>query len=183
MTKHIALLRGINVSGHHKIKMNDLIELLTKKGFKNVSTYIQSGNIIFESDEIDKQLIENKISTIIFEAYNYTIKTSVISFEELTNIFNSNPFLNKNAAIDISKLHVTILNLSPTNDLIDQLKSKFIDLDDQFEIYNNIIYIHTPNGYGRTKLTNTVFEKKFSCSSTTRNWKTISKLIELTNTP
>lgn len=183
MTTYIALLRGINVSGRNKIKMSDLTTLLLKSEFKNVSTYIQSGNIIFESNEADRDKIETKISTIIYENYNYSIKTLVVTLEELTKIYNSNPFLKQHSEMDISKLHVTLLNLSPSVQLIEQLKNKFINLDDQFEIYDNTIYIYTPNGYGRTKLTNTVFEKTFSCSSTTRNWKTISKLIALTITP
>lgn len=181
MTTYIALLRGINVGEHNRIKMADLVDLLNLNEFKNVTTYIQSGNVRLSSIEKNTQVLENKISKLIYERFEYTIKIFIIAKTDLNLIFNKNPFLKENKSLDISKLHVTILDTVPTNDQILHLKEFSTDFKDVYSIINNVIYLYCPNGFGKTKLTSTFFEKKLACKSTTRNWKTIIKLIEITN--
>lgn len=173
----ISLLRGINVSGQKKIKMADLKVLYERLGLANVLTYIQSGNVIFESDSSAGELIA-QLEKAIQEAYGFDVPVQVIASEDLIQIAAANPFL---PADDISKLHLTLLATEPNESL---LKNIAIDpkSGDEFKASGKAIYLKCPNGYGRTKLTNTFFESKLKTKATTRNWKTVLKVIELTQT-
>ncbi len=179
MLTYIALLRGINVSGHHKIKMTELKQLFLDLGYKEISTYIQSGNIIFKSNIKEPILIEDTIISAISKHFGHAIKVLILTKNELITVFNSNPFLEKNPSMDISKLHVTLLNKKPDLAGIPPIEELKETGDDEFQIIENTIYLHCPNGYGNTKLNNNLFEKKLQVTATTRNWKTIGKLVEL----
>lgn len=181
MLTYIALLRGINVSGHHKIKMTELKQLFIKLGFVDVTTYIQSGNVVFKSDIKEPILIEDSIISAISRHFRHTIKALVLTKKKLTTIFNANPFLAKDPTTDISKLYVTILNKIPDLAGIPNLEILIESNDDEFQIIENTIYLHCPKGYGNTKLNNNLFEKKLHVTATTRNWKTMSKLVEISN--
>jgi len=176
---YIGLLRGINVSGHHKIKMTELKQLFIELGFVNVTTYIQSGNVVFQTDLEEPDKIEQQILNGIQQTFGYKVQVLVLNKKSLETIFNSNPFLQK-SDIDISKLHVTLLSNEPVYEGIQQINEMTTNQDD-FEIVDKCIYLYCPNGYGNTKLNNNLFEKKLKVSATTRNWKTISKLVELSN--
>lgn len=178
---YIALLRGINVSGHHKIKMTDLKQLFLDLGYRNVATYIQSGNVIFKSNIKEPIFIEDTVITAIQKHFGHDIKVLVLTKNELTTIFDSNPFLAKDPTMDISKLHVTILNNKPDLAGIQTIEILVATNNDEFQLIENTIYLHCPNGYGNTKLNNNLFEKKLMATATTRNWNTISKLVELSN--
>jgi uncharacterized protein (DUF1697 family) len=173
----IALLRGINVSGKNMIKMNDLVVHIESLGFKKIRTYIQSGNIIFETENQDKKQIQNYIHKKIKDVYGFDVPTLVKSADELKSVFENNPFINGHH-IDIDKLHVTFLNDFPSKENVTKL-SDFRNLEDQFILVEDVAYIFCENGYGRTKLNNTFFENKLNASATTRNWKTVGKLVEM----
>ena len=181
MKTYIALLRGINVSGHNKIKMADLKELFTAEGFNYITTYIQSGNVVFKSTEANTFEIENQLIKAIKTKYNYTIKILVLNKTQLNFIFNSNPFLKENKDIDITKLSVTVLNNTPFNNGISEIETLNNSSQDSFKIVDKYVYLYCPNGFGRSKLTNNLFERKLKTDATTRNWKTIIKLIELSD--
>ena len=181
MLTYIALLRGINVSGRNKIKMTELKQLFLDLGYHDVSTYIQSGNVIFKSNIKEPILIEDTIISAISRHFGYEIKVLILTKDELTTIFNANPFLVKNPTMDISKLHVTILNKKPDLAEIPPIDILVATNNDEFQLVENTIYLYCPNGYGNTKLNNNLFEKKLMATATTRNWKTISKLVELSN--
>jgi uncharacterized protein (DUF1697 family) len=176
----IALLRGINVSGKNMIKMNDLVVHLENLGFKKIRTYIQSGNIIFETEAQDKTLIQKSIHEKIKDVYGFDVPTLVRSAVELKLVFKNNPFINEHH-IDIDKLHVTFLNDIPAKENVAKL-SEFRGLEDQFILKDDVVYICCENGYGRTKLNNTFFENKLKVSATTRNWKTVGKLVDMAYT-
>lgn len=177
---YIALLRGINVSGRHKIKMTDLKLLVEKEGFTNVITYIQSGNIIFSSKISSGKTIEKKLEIAIQNYFNYSIEVFAISANQLKKIFISNSFLSNNN-ITIEKLYVTFLKKIPAKEAIKILDNIKQFTADDFLIINKTIFIHCVNGYGNTKLSNTFFEKNLKIAATTRNWKTITKLVELSS--
>ena len=181
MTTYIALLRGINVSGSNKIKMTELKQLFLDLGYKDVATYIQSGNVIFKSNIKAPILIEDTIISAISKHFGHAIKVLVLTKDELTTIFNSNPFLAKDSTMDISKLYVTILNKRPDLAGIPNIDILIETNEDEFQLIENTIYLYCPNGYGNTKLNNNLFEKKLQVTATTRNWKTIGKLVELSN--
>lgn len=179
MKKYIVLLRGINVGGHKKIKMADLRAMLEAMNFSNVQTYIQSGNIIFEHESCANSELEKRIKTEIKNTFTHDVPVLALTVEELQHIFNNNPFLNGRNE-DITKLHVTILSKITDNQLIDSIKD-IQHKADEFQIIGKNIYLFCPDGYSRTKFVNNFFEKKLQVPATTRNWKTIKKLIKMTD--
>lgn len=179
MATYIALLRGINVSGRNTIKMIDLKQLFIELGYRKVTSYIQSGNMIFDSNITEQSEIEQQIKNAINQTFGYSVHVLVLSKKYLAAIFKSNPFIQK-TNIDTSKLHVTLLSDEPFSEGIEQIKELSTN-QDAFEIIDICIYLYCPNGYGNTKLNNILFERKLKSSATTRNWNTISKLRELCN--
>lgn len=175
MIAYLSFLRGINVSGQKLIKMADLKVLYEKLGLADVITYIQSGNVIFRSETYSSEL-ERNIEQAIQKQYGFDVPVQVISLEELTMIANQNPFL---PADDISSLYVTLLEELPNQDLLQRIEDDPSN-DDEFQVIGRAVYLHCPKGYGRTKLNNTFFESKLKQKATTRNWKTVLKVIELT---
>ena len=175
--KYIALLRGINVGSHKRIKMADLTKSLESLGFKNVKTYLQSGNVVFEDESADACKIAEDIEKKIGQTFKFHINVIIRTENELENIIKNNPFV-KDANIQHDKLHVTFLSNMPDSEIIQDLDMKK-DEDEKFEIAGREVYLYCPNGYARTKLKNDVFEKKLNTAATTRNWKTTNKLLEI----
>jgi len=180
MNTYIALLRGINVSGHNKIKMTDLKQLFLNLGFQNIRTYIQSGNVLFQSDEKDISSFEKSIKTAIKKKFEYDIKVLVITKKIIQTAFTSNPFL-KNKTSDITKLCVTFLSENPNTDGLQQLEEVANKGEDEFKMKDKFLYLHCPTSFAKTKLTNNLIERKLKVDATSRNWKTITKLAELSN--
>lgn len=176
MAVYIAILRGINVSGSNKLKMDDLKATLRNHGFEGVSTYIQSGNIRFEYSTKSSASLAKEIREIIKNEFEYEVPVIVMQSTELEEVVAQNPFLNQGA--DESFLHVTFLDSLPAREDLDKLENIQTG-EDQFVVYQHWIYLFCPNGYGRTKLTNNFFENKLRLSATTRNWKTLLKLREM----
>ncbi len=178
MQTFISILRGINVSGQKKILMADLKVLYEGLHFKEVSTYIQSGNVVFKTaTKLPDIKLAQKIEQAIYGKYNFEVPVIIRSKEEIGKIIATNPFV-KEKNIDLKKLHVTFLSEFPKKENIEIVnKSDFSP--DQFIIEGKEIYLHTPCGYGNTKLSNTFFEKKLKTKATTRNWNTVNKLSEM----
>ena len=174
MKTHIAILRGINVSGQKKIIMTELKELFESLGFVSVQTYIQSGNVVFESD---KQGLATVISKAITTKYTFDIPVQVVTKEELQFVVKHNPFLNR-ATIDEKFLHYTFLKELPNQELISALEAQSFEGED-FKIIEKVVYLNCPNGYGKAKMNNNFIERKLKVVATTRNLKTVNKLILL----
>lgn len=177
MKKHISFLRGINVSGQKKIKMADLKTLYEELNLKNVKTYIQSGNVVFESKENDTKKLNKMISEKINFAYNFEVPCMVITNKKLEWILKNNPFLN-DSAIEITRLYVTMLAEIPDRNLFEKA-AKINCGRDQMSLIDDIVYLSVPNGYGKTKLSNNYIENKLRITATTRNWKTMATLLAL----
>lgn len=179
MNSYVALLRGINVSGQKKIAMPELRKLLETLGFTDVSTYIQSGNIIFSTKESDMEKISKSIEQKILEKYNFHVPTIIRTAAEMTKIVHVNPFL-KIKNIETSKLHVTFLSNYPNKEDLEKIVLLKNSID-EFVLIANHVFVHCRSGYGNTKLTNTFFEKKLYINATTRNWRTVIELVKLTS--
>jgi uncharacterized protein (DUF1697 family) len=178
METYISLLRGINVSGQKKILMADLKVLYETLKFKGVVTYIQSGNVIFKTDKKESnQNLAKKIEQSIFKKYNFNVPLIVRSTSEIENIISNNPFL-KDSNIDIDKLHVTFLSETPEKEKLISIV-QFDYPPDKFIIIDQEVFLYCPDRYGETKLSNMFFENKLKVSATTRNWKTVNKLVEM----
>ncbi|GAA0893482.1 DUF1697 domain-containing protein [Fulvivirga kasyanovii] len=177
MQTYIAILRGINVSGTKKIKMDDLRTKLTDFGFEKVRTYIQSGNIVFDYKETDPLTLAKQLEQKIMDDYGYEVPVVVTGAEELKQVIDSNPFLIGRSE-DPAKLHVTFLAEPPADENVMKIDDSGF-LPDEFKIIGESIYLFCPNGYGRTKLTNNFFESKLKVTATTRNWKTVNTLLNM----
>ncbi|WP_430817441.1 DUF1697 domain-containing protein [Carboxylicivirga sp. RSCT41] len=175
MNKKVAILRGINVGGKRKVLMNDLKLLCRKIGWMHVETYIQSGNVIFDSDHSNAQL-EEGLEQAIEEQYGFDVPVIVRSSSEIKALIDKNPFYDKD--VDIIKLHLTFLKDSPTNECIEKAKACVHD-QDQFEVVDKNVFIRCEGKYHQSRLTNAFFEKNLKLGATTRNWKTVLKLKEL----
>ena len=177
MTTFITILRGINVSGQKKIRMDELKTILEKLKFQNIRTYIQSGNIIFKDGENNPGELVKKIENAIFDNYGFQVPVIIRDYEQLLKIKGNNPFL-KQKDNDITKLYVTFLAGEPQKEYAEQINT-FNDPVDKFIIKGTEIYLFCPGGYGKTKLSNSFFERKLKITATTRNWKTVNKLVEI----
>lgn len=178
MNTYIILLRGINVGGKNKIKMADLKAMCVSMGYQNVQTYIQSGNIVLETTETNVVVIEEALKQQIKDTFGYDIAVLVRTPIYWANAIAENPFLIEMPEVETKLLHLTFLAAEPSSDLLTKLEA--IDYgEDQFKVVADRMYLYFPNGYGRTKLTNTVVEKKLQVAATTRNWRTVNKLLDL----
>lgn len=180
MQRYIALLRGINVGGHKKILMADLRKLIDTLGYTNIRTYIQTGNIIFDSStKEDNSTIALNIQDAILDTFGFEVPVMVRTAEEIHAIVKQSPYATEGKS-DIDSLHLTLLDAKPTDENIAQLKA--IDCHpDSFEIIDKSMYLYCVQKYSDTKLGNNIIEKKLKLRATTRNWKTTLKLLELAN--
>lgn len=170
MIKYIVLLRGINVSGKNKLPMQELRDLLKSSGFENVQTYIQSGNIILESKK-EKTEIAQEIKEAIDKKFGYDVPVIIRTVDEWKRIIDKVPYpLNEGKS-----LYFTFLDRVPekTEITINKLDS------DEYTIINDVVYLYCLGGYGNTKLSNNIFEKKLEVKASTRNYRTTMKLLEM----
>ncbi len=178
MQNYIAILRGINVSGKNKILMAELKTMLIGLKFENVETYIQSGNIVFSLAKAQSNVsLESLISTSIKKKFKLEVPVIVRSAEELKKIIATNPFA-KNKKNNPERLHITFLAEVPSKEKLAEIKSLAYP-PDEFQIIGTEVYLHCPLSYGETKLSNKFFETKLKVSATTRNWKTVNVLGEM----
>lgn len=174
MKTYIALLRGINVGGHKKVPMAQLREVLTSSGLENVQTYIQSGNVIFQSSEEDTKALESSIEKSINDYFNFEVPVLVRTREALNTIFDGCSFPEDKKTVS----YFMILNQIPDKDLVDDISQKAYP-NEEFIALEKCIYIFYALGAGKAKLTINWFEKKLKVKATARNCRTMAKLLEM----
>ncbi len=170
MKRYIILLRGINVSGKNKLPMADLRDILHELEFQNIQTYIQSGNIILDS-EASKELICQKIKEAIVTKFGYDVPVLARNVEEWKKTLENYPFSLENEKI----VGFAFLDRKTQET---EISIKGIK-EDKYKIVDDVVYLYCPSGFGKTKLTNNAIEKKLQVTATTRNLKTTIKLLEL----
>ncbi|WP_338375509.1 DUF1697 domain-containing protein [uncultured Flavobacterium sp.] len=175
--KHLALLRGINVSGHNMIKMDALKKLLEDIQFQNVETYIQSGNVFLETEEENQNSVGFTIKQEIFKQLGFDVPTIVISKTDLEKCLTNNPFL-KEKNVDTKKLYVAFISRELNNNALNDLKISQFKPDEVY-IDGNRIYMKLETGAAKTRLTQKYIEKKLNVTATSRNWNTVNKLLEM----
>ena len=177
MNTYIALLRGINVGGHKKIKMAELKEHLKTLNFEQVSTYIQSGNIVFNSPNDSIHDLEEQIHEMILEQYGFDVPVIIKTAKELKHVIDHHPYID-HPSYDIDRTYITYLNKAPDPSLIKQLAATDFS-PEEYVIDQANIHFYSPKGYGKAKMNNNLFENKLKVKATTRNWKTTLKLLEM----
>jgi uncharacterized protein (DUF1697 family) len=173
---YVALLRGINLGARNKVSMPDLRALFESLGAEDVETYVQSGNVVFRSRDNAGKLtdaIEKRIGRDLGLSVTVLLRTQ----QQLAKVFAGNPFAADET--EPAKLHVTFLAAKPDPARVRKLDPKRAE-PDEFRVVGQDVYLHCPNGYGKSKLTNAYFEKQLGVAATTRNWKTVTKLVDLT---
>ncbi|HFC12215.1 MAG TPA: DUF1697 domain-containing protein [Anaerolineae bacterium] len=177
MNTYIALLRGINVGGKNKLKMAELRGQFTALGYAHVQSYVQSGNLLFDSAESDPAQLENEIRTMLLDKYGYTVSVMVRPPDLFARIVEENPYLAR--CEDTKQLYVTFLAAEPDPAAIAAIKIP-ASTGDAFSVAGRVLYFFCPGSYGRTKFNNNFFERKLGVAATTRNWRTVNKLLTLT---
>jgi len=178
MKTYIILLRGINVSGHKKIKMTDLKQMLENIGMQNVQTYIQSGNIVLNVPDENVQILEKKVSDVITRNYGFEVPVLGIELASFIEIVNQSPFSEYNDS-ERKNAYFVLLKNKPETQLIQSLEEENYP-NESFKTTQNCIYLTCKNGYGNAKCNTNFFERKLKVQATTRNYKTMVKLLEMT---
>jgi len=176
MIRYIAFLRGINVAGHNPVKMEDLRSYFSMPGIENVATYIQSGNVLFDSDETNEKLLVKTIETQLRKQLGYDVPVILRMIHDVKKVIKNNPF-DTIKTEDKGKLYVTFLSDIPSYDVRGSLGVYSNDAE-YARVVNREVYVFSPN-YGKTCFSNTFIEKKLGLSATTRNWATVNKIIDL----
>jgi len=176
---YLALLRGINLGGHKIVKMDQLRKAFEELGFEGVKTYIQSGNVIFKAPLQTSGNLVKRIEEKLLRQFGFPVPVVVKTSDELGEVIR-NISLIKEKDIDLSKLHVTFLSCAPEKSALKTLETTPAGAD-QFRCFGQAIYLHCPNGYHQTKLSNNVLEKMLQVRTTTRNWKTVNQLYEMSS--
>lgn len=172
--KYIVLLKGINVGGHKKVPMAELRTLLSSLGFSNVQTYIQSGNVILQSEEENKAVLETTIQKAIFNHFGFEVFVLVHKPKDLQRIFNASPFSEEEKKAS----YFMMLHQVPAQELITIASEKKYE-DETYKIIDDCLYYYSAKGFGKSKFNVNYFERKLKTFATARNYNTMVKLLSL----
>jgi uncharacterized protein (DUF1697 family) len=178
MSMYAALLRGVNVGGHAKVPMADLRALFASLGLDDVATYVQSGNVVFSGPQTGAEHLRTSIEDEIRSSFGIQVTVLLRSARQLKAVVRENPFPDRTD--DQAKLLVTFLADRPSAAHLVKLPES-AEGADRFAVSGTEIYLWCPTGYGKTKFGNAFFESRLSTRATTRNWRTVVKLVEMTS--
>ena len=178
MDTAVSLLRGINVGGHKRVPMGELKMLYESLGFTMVTTYIQSGNVVFEYPGQAASEVSKEIEKGLLRRFGFDVSVLVRTREELHGVVEDLPF----GARKKGGSHVTFLSAEPRSVPLAEV-GRARAKGEEISVRGTEVYLFLPNGYGRTKLSNAFLEKKLGVLATTRNWKTVEALDALASRP
>ena len=175
MITYIALLRGINVGGRNKLPMKELKNVLAQLGLQNIKTYIQSGNVIFDSDTAERDTLAQQITEGINNSHGFAPRIMILTLDELETAVAQNPY--PQATAEPKTLHLYFLATEaphPNWAKLEERRSK----NEQFTLIDKVFYLHAPDGIGRSKLAEQI-EKALGVPTTARNWRSVTKILDL----
>jgi uncharacterized protein (DUF1697 family) len=185
MASHVALLRGINVGGKNKVPMAELREVVTALGHTGVSTYIQSGNVLFTTEETDTAELTSALEAAIAGKFGINPPVVVLSRDELARVLADNPYQDEP---NPKLVHVVFMGAEPSRELLDRIKAvqsaaAAKGSRDTITAIGKALYLHTPDGYGTSELSEALFRMvgtgQHKLAVTTRNWSTSTTLLSL----
>lgn len=181
MTTYLALLRGINVGATTQVAMEDLRKLVEALGYGDVRTHLRTGNVIFTAPGKPRPAtlgaeLEQRIAQDLGVPSTVLIRAT----DDLDTVIAGNPFAD--GTRDQTKLHVTFLAGTPEPDRIPRLDPLPAG-GEEFSVAGREVYLHCPNGYGRTKLSNANLERRLGVAATTRTWRVVTTLRDLMHEP
>ncbi len=180
MAKWIALLRGINVSGRNLIRMRELEASCAALGWRDVRTYLQSGNIVFAAGKgtgAAQRRLASALQARIASDFTHDVQVRVLAAREIDSLVRSNPLLTRKG-VQENALYATFLFAPVAEDRFSQLELP-IRPGEEAHLLGQVVCLHCPHGYGTTKLNNAFFERKLQVTATTRNWRTVLALRNL----
>jgi uncharacterized protein (DUF1697 family) len=171
----VALLRGINVGGKNKVPMAELRQLFEATGCGSVSSYIQSGNVLFTNGSSDRVAVARQLEQAVEETFGVSNPIVLRTFAELVRVARGHPF-----GADTSQTYVAFLAREPE----DAQALESLDVaPDRFELVGSDVYLHYPNGVTGARLGGAVLERRLGVAATIRNWRTVTRLAELADSP
>jgi uncharacterized protein (DUF1697 family) len=173
----ICMLRGVNVGGHNRVKMDDLKKLCTSLKLCDPQTYVQSGNVVFTTDERDLDKLRQKLEAAIHKKFGFQTDVILRSAKDLREVITGNPFA-KRKDIHPGKLLVTFFSNDPGEPARKQARAIKSDPEELF-VEGREAYIYFPNGAGRSKLNWALIPKTLKVQGTARNWNSVTKLLEM----
>jgi len=177
MAVFISMLRGVNVGGHNRIKMDELRALYESLGLRDVQTYIQSGNVVFRAEQRELARLANRVENGIERSFGFRPYVIVRTISELRDVIARNPLAARHA-IDPRRLLVTFLASDPGQEARDNIL-KIKAHPEELWIDGRELYIFYPNSMARAKLSPALIERMLKTSGTGRNWNTVRKLLEM----
>jgi uncharacterized protein (DUF1697 family) len=176
MPHYVALLRSVNVAGHGRLSMPELTESFVSLGHRDVTTYIQTGNVLFRSPKKSIAALTTAIEDQLERDFGTTPAVILRTVPDLARVLETSPFPAQGA--DPSRHHVTFLAEEPSPDRLAAFTPPASGRD-ELVIIGREVYVHTPDGYGNSKLSGAMLERRLGVVSTTRNWNTVTKLCAL----
>jgi uncharacterized protein (DUF1697 family) len=179
MYEYISFLRGINVGGK-VLKMDRVVELYLSVGLADVRSYIQSGNVLFNTSKWRLKGLERELQHQIEYRLSFDVSVIIRSRQQLKSIIRNNPFSNR-SDFETRSSYVTFLSGRIREDSLRNVGTEKITID-EYRLAETEVYLFCPGGYGKTIYSNNFFEKNLGTRATTRNWNTITKLLEISET-
>lgn len=175
MKTFVALLRGINVGGHNRLPMKDLVAAIEQAGGHNVKTYIQSGNAVFESNKRGHARLSEQLACEIEKEHGFKPHVLILELDAIGDAIDKNPF--PEAVAEPTSLHLGFLSAVPQNPNLKKLED-IRGQSERFRLIGSVFYLHAPDGIGRSKLA-AASEKLLGVPMTDRNWNTVCKMLEM----
>lgn len=176
VTSFVSMIRGINVGGHRIVKMERLRELYAGLGLLNPRTYLQSGNVVFESGSRSPRALGESIEREILRACGQEVSVAVRSAAAMAAVLAANPLLRRPGAAP-AFMHATFLT-GGARAALDGVALPLVPGEEAVRV-GEVVYVYCPHGYGGTKIHNTFLERRLGCRATTRNWRTVSALCSM----
>lgn len=175
MNTWIALLRGVNVLGHGKLPMAELVEVLERMGLADVRTYIQSGNVVFRSRGKTAAPLCKKIGKAILESHGFEPRVLVLPVDAVRDAVARNPFPTADAKP--KSVHLFFLAKPATDARLDRIDAVRAGRE-EYALTDSVFYLHTPDGFGPSKLAANA-ERLLGVPATARNWRTVNKILAM----
>jgi uncharacterized protein (DUF1697 family) len=178
---HVALLRGVNVGGHHRVAMDQLRRLVASLGHTDVATYIQSGNVVFTAGGSDPTGIAAELEGALVDRVGVPARVVVLSREQLAAVVAANPYADEP---DPRRVHAVFLPVEPGPDAVAEVaaavrRAAERGSRDRATVLGRVVYLHTPDGYGRSELVQQLGRTRTAAEGTARNWATVQRLLAI----
>jgi uncharacterized protein (DUF1697 family) len=172
----IALLRGVNVGGHNKVAMAELRALCASLGWEDPATYIQSGNVVFRASG-SANVLAPELEAGLRRRFDLDVPVILKRVDDLERVVASNPFLEGGDA-DPSRLHVGFMARAPEPDVLAAIPDQPAGRE-ELRVAGAHVFLHYPDGVGRSKLTTAWLDRAMGTPVTVRSWRTVNRLVEM----